>query len=139
MAGYLDHYGAGEEEREKLIKKLAAIVVVLLIAGGVLYYFFKNYREERLVKTFYELLVKQDYKPAYAMWGESTAYPFPEFMKDWGPQSGKATGSVAKSRSCGSGVIVTVTYPGKPEDKLWVERKNMTIGFAPFEGLCPGR
>src|SRR5215813_7457034 len=99
MAGYLDQYGAGEEQREKLIKKTAAVVGVLLVVLGIVYYFFKNYREEHLVKTFLEDIARQDYKPAYALWGENSAYAFTEFMKDWGPQSGKAAGRVAKSRS----------------------------------------
>jgi hypothetical protein len=144
MAGYLDHYGAGEERREKAIRTLVIALVVLLVAGGSLYFVFKNYRQERQVKQFFELLAKQEYQPAYSLWGCSEAkpcrdYPFPEFYRDWGPQSGKSGAQISKSRSCGSGVIVTVHYPGKPEEKLWVEREGLVIGFSPWPGCPAGR
>jgi hypothetical protein len=144
MAGYLDHYGAGEERREQLIKTTVLAVVLVLLLGGALYIIFKNYRQERQVKTFFDDLSKQDYKAAYALWGCTDAkpcreYPFPEYMKDWGPQAGKNSGKIVKSRSCGSGVILTVDYTGKPEDKLWVQRDDLTIGFSPWPGCPPGR
>jgi hypothetical protein len=144
MAGYLDTYGAGEEQREKLIKTSALVLVAALVLGGVLYFFFKNYRQEHRVKLFFESLARQDYQGAYGMWGCTQAspcrdYSFNEFMKDWGPQSGKSAGHVVKSRSCGSGVILTVGYPGVQEDKLWVQRGDLIIGFSPWPGCPPGR
>jgi len=144
MAGYLDHYGAGEERREKAVKTIAVALVVSLVALGALYFVFKNWRQERQVKEFFELLAKQDYQPAYSLWGCSEAkpcrdYPFPEFYKDWGPPSGKTGPEIAKTRSCGSGVIVTVRYSNKPEEKLWVERGDLVIGFSPWPGCPAGR
>ncbi len=56
MAGYLDHYGAGEERREKLIKRVVLTAVVVIIAAGVLFLIFKNYRQERQVNRFFDLL-----------------------------------------------------------------------------------
>jgi hypothetical protein len=142
MAGYLDQYGAGEERREKIIKTALLIALAVLVVGGSLFWFFKNYRQEQQVKLFFENLAKQDYKAAYAQWGctdtkPCSAYPMPEFMKDWGPQTGKRDFKIAKTRSCGSGVIVTVTYGNREEDKLWVERSDLTMGFSPLPG-CPG-
>ena len=144
MAGYLDTYGAGEERRERLLKISALIVVAVLVVGGTLYFFFKNYRQEHRVKLFFEDLARQDYQAAYALWGCTPAtpcrdYQFTEFMKDWGPQSGKTAGRVVKSRSCGSGVILTVDYPQQQEDKLWVQRSDLTIGYSPWPGCPPGR
>ncbi|MFN7996524.1 MAG: hypothetical protein U0Q18_23130 [Bryobacteraceae bacterium] len=147
MAGYLDQYGAGEEQREKLIKKVVITVVVLLVVSGVLYYLFKNYRQERQVRAFYELLAKHDYQGAYELWGCTEAHPcrdyqFSEFMKDWGPQSEHAdirSFHITKSRSCGSGVIITVDSSKNQEDKLWVQRDDLTIGFSPLPGCPPGR
>jgi len=55
-------------------------------------------------------------------------------MKDWGPNSPGAAAaySITKSRSCGSGVIVTLV-PGKnQEEALWVQRSDLTIGFSPY-------
>jgi hypothetical protein len=143
MAGYLDQYGAGDERREKMFKTVAIALVSLIVVGGALYWFFKNFRQERQVSRFFEDLSRQDYKAAYALWGCTDAkpcrdYPMPEFMRDWGAQTGKRDAKVAKTRSCGSGVIVTVEYPGHPEDKLWVERESLTIGFSPWPG-CPAQ
>ncbi len=146
MAGYLDNYGAGEEQREKLIKRVALATLVVVIAAGVLYFIFKNYRQERQVKNFIALLERGDYKAAYALWGCTDAnpcrdYPFNEFMKDWGPQSPHSDPKVlhiTKSRSCGSGVIITLDGKNQ-EDKLWVQRSDLTIGFSPLPGCPPGQ
>jgi hypothetical protein len=146
MAGYLDQYGAGEERREKIIKRVLIGAVVTAIAAGVLYFLFKNYRQERQVREFFALLARQDYKAAYTMWGCTDAnpcrdYPFAEFMKDWGPGSEHADAKsfqITKTRSCGSGVIVTVASGKNKEDKLWVQRDDLTIGFSPVQGCPPG-
>jgi hypothetical protein len=147
MAGYLDHYGAGEERREKTIKRLVLTAVVVVIAAGILFLIFKNYRQERQVNRFFGLLSRQDYQAAYGLWGCTAAnpcrdYQFTEFMKDWGPQSEHADPKsfhITKTRSCGSGVIVTVDSgkgANRQEDKLWVQRDDLTIGFSPLPG-CP--
>lgn len=143
MPGYLDHYGAGEERRERLIKITALVLVGLLIVSGVAYWFLKNWREERQARRFFEELGQQDYRTAYAMWGcTETApcrdYSLDQFMDDWGPRSGRSSPAafrVVKSRSCGSGVILTVDT-GNRQEKLWVERKTLTLGFSPLPG-CP--
>jgi hypothetical protein len=65
-------------------------------------------------------------------------------MKDWGPQSEHADAKsfhITKTRSCGSGVIVTVDSnkgANPQEDKLWVQRDDLTIGFSPLPGCPPG-
>jgi len=147
MAAYLANYGAGEEQREKTIRRLIFTAIVLLVVGGVLYFFLKNFREEQQARKFFELLEKQDYKTAYAMWGCTDAkpcrdYPFQNFMDDWGPKSPHKNARsyhIKKSRSCGSGVILTVDFGSGQEDKLWVERGDLTIGFSPWPGCPPGR
>ena len=145
MGGYLDRYGAGEERREKILKTAALSVVLLLIAGGVLYFVFHNYRQEHQVKLFFDDLAAQDFKSAYALWGctdskPCTGYPFTSFLQDWGPASGAPQFAgqyhVTRSRSCGSGVILTVNLGPKRQEKLWVERNDLVIGFSPFPG-CP--
>ena len=148
MAGYLANYGAGEEQREKHIRGLIVGAVVVAIAAGILYFFLKNFRQEQQVRTFFELLEKQDYKAGYTMWGCTDAkpcrdYSFQNFMDDWGPKSPHAdvrSFHIKKSRSCGSGVILTVDYgKGQEPDRLWVERADLTIGFSPWPGCPPGR
>jgi len=144
MAGYLDQYGAGEERREKVVKTLVILLVALVVVGGSLFFVFHNYREERQVKQFFDRLSSRDYKAAYALFGCTDEkpcrdYPFDKFMDDWGPQSGRNDTSnfrISRSRTCGSGVILTVDFGKSQEEKLWVERKDMAIGFSPFPG-CP--
>lgn len=144
MAGYLDNYGAGEERREKIIKTTVISVVSLVVLAGLLFFVFHNYREEHQVKQFFDRLAAHDYKAAYALFGCTDEkpcrdYALNRFMEDWGPGSGRNDTSnfrIAKSRSCGSGVILTVDFGRKQEEKLWVERKDMVIGFSPFPG-CP--
>jgi hypothetical protein len=144
MAGYLDNYGAGEERREKIIKTTALAVVLLVVIGGTLWFVFHDYRQERQVKHFFALLESRDYKAAYALWGCTDAkpcrdYPMSSFLQDWGPQGGRgeiANFRIAKSRSCGSGVIITASFGKGQEEKLWVQRDDLTIGFSPFPG-CP--
>ncbi|MGA2134275.1 MAG: hypothetical protein ABSH50_18430 [Bryobacteraceae bacterium] len=159
MPGYLDHYGAGDERRErrnKLILVLGAAALVLLFLWFILFVWDKteilriqpvarlsqilrNHRQESRVKSFFNLLQRQDYKAAYALWNCTAEHPcrdyaFAEFMKDWGP-GGARNGrqyAVARSRSCGSGVIVTVDSGQNQDDALWVQRSDLTIGFSPF-------
>lgn len=146
MAAYLANYGAGEEQRERMIRRLIVIAIVVLVAGGILYFFLKNFREEQQARKFFERLEKHDYQTAYAMFGCTEAkpcrdYPVQNFMDDWGPKSPhRNAGSyhIKRSRSCGSGVILTVDFGGQ-EDKLWVERGDLTIGFSPWPGCPPGR
>jgi hypothetical protein len=144
MAGYLDEYGAGDERRGKIIKTVVISLLLLVVVGGSLFFVFHNIREERKVKQFYALLAAKDYKAAYALFGcTDTApcryYGFDKFMEDWGPNSGHNDLSnvrISRSRSCGSGVLLTVEYGNNQQEKLWVERHDMSIGFPPVQG-CP--
>jgi hypothetical protein len=142
--GYLDKYGAGEERRERIVKWVVASAAVVLLGGGLLYAAFRDYPEERQVGKFYRLLEARDYQNAYALWGCSTPgasachdYPFPDFMKDWGPDAAPVSkADVLDGESCGSGVIVLVDGGKAGEKKLWVERGTHFIGFPPFD-RCP--
>ncbi len=144
MAGYLATYGAGEEQRERLTKRLLLGAVILLAVVGVLYFYLKNYRQDQQVKKFFELLQKHDYTAAYALWGCTQAkpcpeYPFKNFMEDWGPQSSRGnivSYRIRRSRSCGSGVIMTIDFGNNQQERLWVERDSLVIGFSPWPG-CP--
>ncbi len=144
MAGYLDQYGAGEAQREKVIKIVLAAVAVVVVVGGVLFFMLHNYRQEQQAKRFFDLLERHDYQAAYDLWvrtdSDRRGYPIEAFMRDWGPQSPHpdvAGFRIAKSRSCGSGVILTVDFPKGQQEKLWVQRDDLTIGFSPLPG-CPG-
>jgi len=92
-------------------------------------------------------------------------YTFQKFMEDWGPNSPHANAQAARIRNmsarscgpgvlytlgtlaahalgergcdCGTGVIHTVTFPGGEEVALWYERKDQTLGFAPWPACLP--
>ena len=165
MAGYLDQYGAGDEQREKRNKWIligGAVAVCILF----LWFFFfvwdkteilrvdaiarfaqvlRNHRQENQVKQFVALLQRHDYQQAYTLWGCTAAkpcqsYPFDAFMKDWGPSSTRNLSAfhIAKSRSCGNGVIVTADFGPNQEDALWVQRSDLVLGFSPFPICAPG-
>jgi hypothetical protein len=143
MAGYLDTYGAGIDRRIKLIKTAVIALVSAVALGAVLLYIFHNYSEEQRVKQFLAALSAKNYRAAYRMFGcteekPCTAYAFDKFMEDWGPAAGHdpSQARVTRSISCGTGVILTVDYGQQRQEKVWVERKDMTIGFPPFD-VCP--
>lgn len=157
MAGYLANYGAGEEQREKRIHRLVTIGVIVGVVLGLylitfhtpileryirLVQILKNHKEEKRVQLFEELLAKRDYKAAYALWGCTDAkpcrdYTFQNFMEDWGPKASAASGELfhtTRSRSCGSGVILTVSSANNQDVRpLWVD-KDQIIGFSPYPG-----
>ena len=143
MPGYLDQYGAGEEKRIRIIKTVVIAAVVLIVVSGALMFIFHDYRQEQQVKHFFALLETHNYQAAYNMWvrndSDRRGYPFDSFMQDWGPQSSHRDVSdykIARSRSCGSGVILTVDFGKSQPEKLWVQRDDLTIGFSPMPG-CP--
>ncbi len=159
MAGYLDQYGAGDEKREKRNKLILVLGAAALVVLFLWFFFFvwdkteilripsvarlaqvlRNHSQESRVKTFFGCLQRRDYQAAYALWNCTAAHPcrdysFDEFMKDWGPAAARDPRrfTIPRSRSCGSGVIVTVDSGPNQEDALWVQRSDLTIGFSPF-------
>jgi hypothetical protein len=78
------------------------------------------------------------------MWGCTDAkpcrdYSFNSFMQDWGPEATPVAGfEVLDGESCGSGVIVDVDAGKAGDRKLWVERKDRTLGsIPPGYDRCP--
>ncbi len=137
MPGYLDQYGTADARREKIIRTVVISLVSAAILAGVLLFVFHNHREEQRAKQFFALLEQKDYKDAYAMFNPGPGYPMKSFLRDWGPDSGSVDNfQIVKSRSCGSGVLLTVHYGKDREQILWVERQDLSIGFAPFRA-CP--
>lgn len=142
MAGYLDTYGAGDERREKIVKIIVCSLLGLILVGGPLLFIFYDYQEEHQVKRFFQLLGAHDYQAAYAVWGCTQAkpcsgYPMSAFLEDWGPKQDVSHARIVRSRSCGSGVILTVDIDTNRQERLWVQRNDLSIAFSPFPG-CPG-
>ena len=93
------------------------------------------------------MIASHDYKGAYALWGCTrrqavhAAILFPRSCRIGDQPAAIAQNAaqyhIAKSRSCGSGVILTVDVGSNRQEKLWVQRDDLTIGFSPFPRL-PG-
>jgi hypothetical protein len=142
MAGYLDSYGAGDEQRERRVKRIVicGLIGVAVVTG--VYFMFRNWQQERVVKQFFALLEQKKYQDAYAMFGCTPDHPCkyysPEkFNEDWGPGSPfKNPGAVKIEHedTCGNGVVFDI---GTPEG-LFVDKETNTLSFAP-EPRCPGR
>jgi hypothetical protein len=146
MPGYLDHYGEGYEKGHKRKKLIAVVALLVIVGGSALYLTLRNFRQKAKVTEFVELLQKRDYSAAYRLWGCTEAKPCPDysfqrFMDDWGHKSQNAqiaSFHISRSRSCGTGVIVTVDFGANREERFWVESNEMTIGFSPWS-VCPAR
>ncbi len=151
MGDYLSDYGAGSEKRERVVRGVMRWSAMAITAAVILFFTFQyvipNRAEQSAVDRFFRLLAAQDYKSAYAMYGCTDAkpcqeYPMKSFMEDWGPPA-FAAGSfeVLSGESCGSGVIVDVDAGKAGDKKIWVERKDKTLGSLPPNvaelGRCP--
>jgi hypothetical protein len=142
---YLEGYGAGEEKREKTIRWLILAILAVLVIGTVVYFQFRNYSEAKRIDQFLELMRKQDYKAAYAMWGCTDEKPCPDydmnkFLEDWGPKSPYANAAAAKltgQRSCEAGVIETLSFPGAEPVYIFVQRAGGVLGFSPWKPEPP--
>ena len=139
---YLDQYGEREARRARIFSFLGRclkILAVLLVVGGGLYLWFKNYREEQRAGAFLQELQGGRYEQAYTYWGCTVEKPCPsysykDFLEDWGPASklGKVTKyRVGRSRERGTGVLIAIQVNDQEPVGLWVEKKDLTVGFAP--------
>ncbi len=145
MTGFLEGYGAGEEQRERKIKRALAALLGLAVLATGLYFGFRNYREERQLRQFLDLLARKDFRSAYGLWGCSESkpcrdYSFDKFLEDWGPNSHYtdiAAIKVVRTRTCRGGLIKGLESGGN-QVLLWVERKDLTLGFAPWP-ICNPR
>lgn len=158
MAGYLDEYGAGDERRAKINRWLilsGALVLLVLFVWWFLYGWDKseivreshvarlvqklrNHHQEDEVRRFLDLVKSHRYEDAYRVWHPNSDYPYYKFLEDWGPQGSHnvAAFDIVKSRSCGTGVIITVDFLKGGQEALWVQRKDQSFSFSPYP-VCP--
>ncbi|HEX4135990.1 MAG TPA: hypothetical protein VHY84_15350 [Bryobacteraceae bacterium] len=144
MPGYLDQYGAGEEERNRLIIRSVVSVVILVVVVSLGWYLLKNHHQEGVVKTFLGDVRHGDYQAAYRDWGCTSAkpcsdYAFDKFNEDWGKTKDAPDPSIlglTDSESCGTGVLLTVAVNATRQERLWVEKGSDAISFAPYP-ICP--
>jgi hypothetical protein len=137
-------------ERKRRTIMIVSICVVVLVAAVL--FWFRHWPQERIVDRFFATLQAKDYKTAYGIWQndpqweqhpqEYAQYPFNDFYRDWGP--GGDWGLIkdhhvdcSASPEGGNGLVVVVTVNGRAEKaKIWVLKKDKTLGFSPFEVVC---
>jgi hypothetical protein len=146
MPSYLDQYGAGEEQRNRLIIRSIIAVVTVVILSSLGWYLLKNHHQESVVKTFLAAVRSGDYQAAYRDWGctpekPCSGYAFDKFNGDWGRGGRDAAPDpailgITDSESCNTGVLLTVKVNATRQEKLWVDRRDDAISFAPYP-ICP--
>ena len=144
MAGYLDQYGAGEDQRNTIIFRTVAALIIAAILIALGWYLLKNHHQEAVVKHFLSDVRRGDFRAAYLDWGchagkDCAGYPYDKFLSDWGPgNNGPNTGTLhlADSESCNNGVLLTVNVNPSREEVLWVDKNSDAISFAPYP-VCP--
>jgi hypothetical protein len=146
MAGYLDNYGAGEEQRNRIIIRSIVSVIAVVVVAALSWYLLRNHHQEGVVKTFLSAIRGGDYQGAYRDWGctpekPCSGYAFDKFQADWGPSAkdGAPNASVlgiTDSETCSTGVLLTVAVNDSRQEKLWVDKGNDAISFAPYP-ICP--
>lgn len=125
-------------------------VLAVGVVGLLLWNAFRFHREQATIRRFLDTLIVGQYEQAYRLWHPQPSYSFNDFLQDWGPEG--FYGPVRSYRIVdtrlprnGSGVIVTVVLsPYRPfptddpvkarqskEVRLWVERSDQSISFAP--------
>jgi hypothetical protein len=141
----MEEYGATDARRSKMIKRAALVLLVVLAAGTGLYFWMRDRREMSQARTFLDLLRQKQYEEAYRVWGCASpercpSYPYQRFLSDWGPESPYADLSkmqIARTHSCNTGIIQILKFGENDEVRLWVQRGDLTLGFAPWPVCNP--
>jgi len=137
MGSYLQHYGAGEERRNRIIKILIISGISVLILLWVLYFVFRDFSEKQTVKRFLAQLNSRQYTEAYVTWGCTASTPCPNydykrFLDDWGPAKKiSSPWQIASVDGCKAFVTVNVKADGSELESLGVERGTKSLMFAP--------
>jgi hypothetical protein len=143
--GLLD---TGAEEPKSKALRLAITAVALLIGVSFLVWYLLRFQAEKeAAGRFFQALAAGDTKRAYELWQPNPNYSYELFLEDWGPEGEfgpvRSYRVVAAARpKNASGVVVVVEVsakapfeggdPSVKEIKIWVERKDKSLGFAPL-------
>jgi hypothetical protein len=117
------------------LKVPLSILAVLLVIGGAAYKF-ANYREERHVMRFLEMLDQGQYDAAFATWESDGRYAMKDFLVDWGDSGYYTEGmkeySIADSNSSGTAVIVYIALDTfKAPVAIRVDKETLKMSFSP--------
>ncbi len=124
-----------DQKWERRKKQIWIAIAVFIVLAPLCYYEFKNWPEEHAATKFLTALESGQYQEAYTLWHPAPSYKMADFMQDWGDKSpfGKVTDfKITKSHERGSGVIITVSINQGKEARIWVEKKDKSLGFPPY-------
>ena len=147
--GLLD--ASDEEPKSKLRRWIVTGVIFLLLMGWGVWWLLRFHSEKKAVEQFLQAVIANDMQKANQIWKPSRSYTMKDFVEDWGPAGyyGPVKSfhiETAQQNNGASGVTVVVElspYDPFPADndkvknsrtkevRLWVESKDMSIGFAP--------
>jgi len=139
MSSYLDSYGVVEERRNKIIVRAVLAFLGVMLLSFAAYFLFRNYKEERKLSQFRQLLEKKDFNGAYAHWGCTPEkpckdYSLERFLEDWGPKSSHtdwATMKQVRKVSCADGYGQGWRF-GEDTMHLWVVREDNALSYDPW-------
>ncbi len=136
-----------DARRARVIRNSILITLGALVALAILSFIFWDWPQQHRVNHFFSLVQKQDLPDAYAYWNNDpnwrkhadryTGYTFPDFSKDWGPNSDYGlirSHKIVITKTVGNGVVMGVDINGgKTPLFLRVDHKTKEIGFSPVE------
>jgi len=129
---------------------VTGIVFALLMSFGV-WWLLRFHAEKNTVEQFLQAVIADDLQKAYQIWKPSGSYSYKDFVDDWstsgyyGPIKSYQIETAQQGKGA-SGVTVVVelspfdSFPDKDdkvknyrtkEVRLWVESRDMSMGFAP--------
>ncbi|MCL4523882.1 MAG: hypothetical protein M1453_10075 [Acidobacteria bacterium] len=147
--GLLDE--SGEEPKSKLRRWIVTVAVFALLMALSIWWLLRFHDEKRTVEQFLQAVIAEDLQKAYQIWKPSGSYSYKDFVDDWsvsgyyGPIKSYHI-ETAQKNGAASGVTVVVElspfspFPDKDdkvknyrtkEVRLWVESRDMSLGFAP--------
>jgi hypothetical protein len=140
-----------KESRNRSILMASFILLALVALGawkGPTWY--SEWSSQQVVRHFFTAVQNKDFEQAYGIWVADASwkqhpdqhknYAFNEFQQDWGPggewgviNSFKIDGAATPSGGTGVVVVVTVNQRVGKKANIWVEKKDHSLTFSPFE------
>ncbi len=143
--------GGAEEPHTKLRRYIITLIVFIALVSGGVAYALRYHAEKKTVSVFLNTVAAGDLPQAYRLWKPNARYSYQDFLSDWGPtgEFGPVKSyhiASANMRKNASGVVIAVElsrfapFPSdqdfekgrsNKEVRLWVERSDQAISFAP--------
>ena len=118
------------------LKVPVGLALVLIFVSGVIYKF-ANYKEERRVRQFMEVIQSGQFDSAYGQWDADGRYTMNDFLQDWGKEGyytkGMHNARVVDSNGKGGAVVVYVGIDSlRSPVALLVNKETLKISFSPI-------